>query len=152
MADYRAEVEAYMTANHPDATGAALRARGLSDTVMQRHAKFVDHYESNWAELTRNLNTVASSNNANAYRANAGKALGHLNRVRPPKRHVPLDPNNLPHRAVKEQPADVEDYTPRRIQFTPISQGLYADPVRYCQESFAHLSGGFSSACLCLGH
>jgi transglutaminase-like putative cysteine protease len=113
------------------ATEADLRARGLSDTVMQRHAKFVEHYESNWAELTRNLNAVATSNNAGAYRSNAGKALGHLNRVRPPKRHVPLDPNNLPHRAVKEQPAQVEDFTPPKlIKFTPISQGLYADPIQ----------------------
>jgi hypothetical protein len=51
--------------------------------------------------------------------------------LRPPKRHVPLDPNNLPHRAVKERPAQVEDFIPpKRIQLTPISQGLYADPIQ----------------------
>lgn len=70
---------------------------GLPNEILQRHYKFVKHYEDNLNELKDNLEGFQKSRSE----AWAEKAKAHLRKVKPPKRHIPLDPNKLPHRTPK---------------------------------------------------
>jgi transglutaminase-like putative cysteine protease len=74
-----------------------LREAGLSDEILQRHYKFVKHYEDNLNELRTNLKTIEKTKGL-AVEVEIEKAKRHLQRVKPRKKHIPLDPNKLPHR------------------------------------------------------
>ena len=74
-----------------------LRNAGLPDEILQRHYRFVKHYEDNLNELKDNLEGFQKSRSE----AWAEKAKAHLKKVKPPKKHKPLDPNKLPHRTQK---------------------------------------------------
>jgi hypothetical protein len=71
-----------------------LRDANLPEEILQRHRKFVKHYEDNLNELKENLDGFQKSGTE----AWAEKARAHLKKVKPPKKHIPLDPNKLPHR------------------------------------------------------
>ena len=74
-----------------------LKDAGLPQEILQRHHKFVKNYEDNLNELKDNLDGFQKSGSE----AWAEKARSHLKKVKPPKKHKPLDPNKLPHRTQK---------------------------------------------------
>jgi DNA-binding transcriptional MerR regulator len=77
-----------------------LREARLPDEILQRHHKFVKHYEDNLNELKANLDSIEKTKGL-AVEVEIEKAKKHLQRVKPPKKHIPLDPNKLPHRTPK---------------------------------------------------
>ena len=84
------------------ATEKKLKDAKLPKEILDRHYKFVKHYEDNLKELKTNLDAVGqytadSKQGKDAIR----KAKLHLERTKTPSKHVPLDPNKLPHRMVK---------------------------------------------------
>ncbi len=78
-----------------------LRDAGLPHEVLQRHHKFVKHYEDNLNELKANLDDIERAGKGLALEVEIEKAKKHLQRVKPPEKHIPLDPNKLPHRTPK---------------------------------------------------
>lgn len=84
------------------ATEKKLKNTNLPKEILDRHYKFVKHYEDNLNELKANLDGIGKpSAKSHELRAALAKANAHLEKVRPPKKHSPLDPNKLPHRMVK---------------------------------------------------
>jgi hypothetical protein len=71
-----------------------LRDANLPEEILQRHYKFVKHYEDSLSELKDNLDGFQKSGSE----AWAEKTKVHLKKVKPPRKHIPLDPNKLPHR------------------------------------------------------
>lgn len=74
-----------------------LKDANLPEEILQRHYKFVKHYEDNLNELKGNLDAFEKAGTE----VWADKIKAHLERVKPPKKHIPLDPNKLPHRTQK---------------------------------------------------
>jgi hypothetical protein len=83
-------------------TEKTLKDKGLPSEIIERHRKFVRHYEDNLAELMSNLNNIEKARTIAETDAEIEKAKAHLAKVKPPKKHKPLDPNNLPVRAPEE--------------------------------------------------
>ncbi|PIV20899.1 MAG: transglutaminase [Deltaproteobacteria bacterium CG03_land_8_20_14_0_80_45_14] len=78
-----------------------LREAGLPHDILQRHHKFVKHYEDNLNELKANLDDIERAGTGLAAEVEIEKAKKHLQRVKAPRKHIPLDPNKLPHRTPK---------------------------------------------------
>jgi hypothetical protein len=78
-----------------------LKKAKLPDKILKRHYKFVKHYEDNLNELKANLDSVEKAKDEKAALKAIEKTRKHLKRVEAPKKHQPLDPNNLPHRTRK---------------------------------------------------
>lgn len=80
------------------ATEQKLKAAKLPAQILERHRKFVKHYDDNLNELKGNIEQVEKAkDNAEAETA-LRKVHEHLKRVKAPSRHQKLDPNNLLHR------------------------------------------------------
>ena len=77
-----------------------LKDAGLPQEILQRHHKFVKHHEDNFNELKANLNSIEKTKGL-AVEVEIEKAKQHLQKIKPPKKHTPLDPNKLPHRTPK---------------------------------------------------
>lgn len=84
------------------ATEKTLKEKGLPPEILERHRKFVRHYEDNLAELKTNLDAIEKAKTKGDTDAAIERAKAHLDKVKPPKKHKPLDPNNLPFRAPEE--------------------------------------------------
>jgi len=78
-----------------------LKEKGLPPEILERHYKFVKHYEDNLKELNDNLAAIDKSKTKTEADAVIGRAKSHLEKVKPPKKHIPLDPNKLPHRTAE---------------------------------------------------
>src|SRR4030042_3508680 len=78
-----------------------LKDAGLPPEILERHHKFVRHYEDNLNQLKANLNDVEKAKTKSEADAAIGRAKAHLEKVRPSKKHIPLDPNKLPHRTAE---------------------------------------------------
>jgi len=90
-----------------DATEQRLKDAKLPPEILERHAKFVKHYDDNLNELKENISLVESAKDAAEVGAALQKTRQHLAKVKAPSRHQKLDPNNLPHRqpkALKREP------------------------------------------------
>jgi murein DD-endopeptidase MepM/ murein hydrolase activator NlpD len=74
------------------------KIKGLPDEIKQRHKDFVKKYEENLNTLKRNLDDIEKAETAEEVKVEVEKAKTFLEKVRPPKKHIPLDPNKLPHR------------------------------------------------------
>ncbi len=83
------------------ATEKKLKDAHLPQEILDRHYKFVKHYEDNLNELKANLEEVELAKTTSDRRAKIEKVRLHLEKVKPPKKHIPLDPNNLPNRLMK---------------------------------------------------
>lgn len=84
-----------------------LKAAKLPPEILERHRKFVKHYDDNLAELKGNIERVEKAKSQTEIEVEVEKTRKHLERVKAPSRHQKLDPNNLPHRqpkAVKREP------------------------------------------------
>lgn len=80
-----------------------LKAAKLPDEILQRHRKFVKHYDDNLAELKGDIERVEKAKDNAEAETELRKVHDHLKRVKAPSRHQKLDPNNLPHRQPKAQ-------------------------------------------------
>ena len=78
-----------------------LKDAKLPAEIMERHRRFVKHYDDNLAELKGNIERVEKAKNKKEADAEVEKAHKHLEKVKAPSRHQKLDPNNLPHRQPK---------------------------------------------------
>ncbi len=114
------------------ATEKKLKDAKLPKEILDRHYKFVKHYEDNLNELKANLDVIGKpSAKSQELRAALQKAKAHLERVKPPKKHVPLDPNKLPNRMVKAKARTPrlkkeefeKDFPPQRHQGTKTALG-----------------------------
>jgi len=76
-----------------------LKDSKLPDEILQRHYKFVKHYEDNLKELKTNLDAVDKAKTKAEADSNIEKTKKHLGKVKAPRKHQPLDPNKLPHRS-----------------------------------------------------
>jgi len=86
-----------------------LKDAGLPFEILERHHKFVRHYEDNLKELKGNLDDIDRAKTKGETDAAIGRAKAHLEKVKPPKKHKPLDPNKLPHRTA--EPVFIEPRT-----------------------------------------
>lgn len=78
-----------------------LKDAKLPDEILQRHYKFVKHYDDNLAELKGNIDRIEKAKDKAEAEAEIEKTAKHLKRVKAEKKHKPFDPNNLPHRQPK---------------------------------------------------
>lgn len=78
-----------------------LKEKGLPPEILDRHFKFVKHYEDNLKELNDNLAAIDNAKTKAEADAAIGRAKAYLEKVKAPSRHVPLDPNKLPHRTAE---------------------------------------------------
>lgn len=78
-----------------------LKDAKLPQVILDRHAAFVKNYEKNFTQLKSELDDIDKAKTASDRKAKLETARLHLEKVKPPKKHVPLDPNNLPNRMVK---------------------------------------------------
>lgn len=84
-----------------------LKDAKLPDEILQRHRKFVKHYDDNLSELKGNIERVEKAKDKAEAETEIENMNKHLKRVKAPSHHQKLDPNNLPHRqpkAVKREP------------------------------------------------
>ena len=77
------------------------KIKDLPEVIKQRHKDFVKHYEDNLNELKNNLDAIDKSKTKAETDVAIKKTKAHLDKVKPPKKHIPLDPNKLPHRTVE---------------------------------------------------
>lgn len=80
------------------ATEQKLKAAKLSAAILERHAKFVKHYDDNLNELKGNMARVEKAKDNAEAETELARVHQHLKRVKAPSSHQKLDPNNLPHR------------------------------------------------------
>lgn len=97
------------------ATEKRLKDARLPAEILERHRRFVAHFESNLAELTSNLDALEAAKTAEAAGPAIEKQRQHLERTKAPSRHQPLDPENLPHRQPKVQKREPR-LTPEEFQ------------------------------------
>lgn len=83
------------------ATEKRLKDAKLPAEILARHHKFVKHYDDNLAELKGNIERVEKAKDNVEAEGEVEKTRRHLEKVKAPSRHQPLDPNNLPHRQPK---------------------------------------------------
>lgn len=78
-----------------------LKDAKLPAEIMQRHYRFVKHYDENLAELKGNIDRVEKAKDKKQAEAEIERTRVHLEKVKAPSRHQKLDPNNLPFRQPK---------------------------------------------------
>lgn len=78
-----------------------LKAANLPKEILDRHYKYVKSYEDNLAELRANVDAIEKAKTPSALMTEIAKAKKHLDKVKPPKKRKPFDPNKLPNRIVK---------------------------------------------------
>lgn len=86
-----------------------LKEAGLPDEILERHYKFIKHYDDNLKELKKNLDAIDKSKDSKEVEAKVQETKRFLDKVKPPKKHTPLDPNKLPHRTM--EPVFIEPRT-----------------------------------------
>lgn len=75
-----------------------LKKAGLPAEIIERHNKFIKHYDDNLAELKGNIERVEKAKDKKEAEEGIEEARIHLAKVKAPSRHQKFDPNNLPHR------------------------------------------------------
>jgi hypothetical protein len=74
------------------------KIKNLPDEIKQRHRDFIKRYEDNLSELKKNLDDIEKAETKSEIDTASEKIKTHLEKIKPPSRHMPLDPNKLPHR------------------------------------------------------
>jgi len=85
-------------------TETKLKDAHLSGEILERHHKFVKHYQNNLKELIANLEQVERAQTKAEVEVKVKKAKEHLDKVKKPSTHKKIDPNKLPQRTVKAKP------------------------------------------------
>lgn len=83
------------------ATEKKLKDEGLPYEILERHYDFVKKYDNNLNELRNNLDAIEKGKDKKETDTAIEKTRKFLEKVKPPKKHVPLDPNKLPHRTME---------------------------------------------------
>lgn len=83
------------------ATEKKLREDGLPPEILDRHHDFVKRFEENLDTVLEHIESIDRAATHSDFDKRVGKALEHVKKAKPPKKHVPLDPDNLPHRAAE---------------------------------------------------
>ncbi len=83
------------------ATGKRLKDANLPKEILDRHTKFFKNYEDSLSELKANVDAIEKAKTPSALTTELFKTKKHLDKVKPPKKRKPLDPNKLPNRIVK---------------------------------------------------
>jgi hypothetical protein len=84
-----------------------LKAVNLPPEIMERHRRFVKHYDDNLAELKGSIDRVEKARDNKKAETEMEKVGMFLEKTKAPSRHHKLDPNNLPFRqpkAIKREP------------------------------------------------
>ncbi len=99
----RSEIEGLDTAIKKEFsdTEKFLKEKNLSQTILDRHYNFIKNYTENYNELKTNLDAIEKSKTKTEADAAISRAKAHLEKVKAPSKHVPLDPNKLPHRTAE---------------------------------------------------
>ncbi len=84
-----------------DATEEKLKDAKLPKEILNRHYAFVKNYEENLAQLKAEIDDIDRAKTKPDRKTKINKVREHLEKTKPPKKHVPLDPNKLPFRTVK---------------------------------------------------
>ncbi len=85
-----------------DATGRKLKEIKADSVIWDRQKKAVSEYKANFKELKSLIGDVSKNRKKPApLKKSAAALLAFLKAKKPKSTHVPLDPNKLPHRAVK---------------------------------------------------
>ncbi|MFZ3137777.1 MAG: hypothetical protein WA126_10355, partial [Thermodesulfovibrionales bacterium] len=78
-----------------------LKNEGLPPEILERHYSFVKNYDKNLNELRNNLDQIGKGKDKSETDTAIEKTKKFLEKVKPPKKHKPLDPNKLPHRTME---------------------------------------------------
>ena len=99
-------------------TEAHLKDKGMPQAILDRQKAFVKHYEDNYRQLSDSIDTLSADIPASEFKDRVHSTLEHLKKVKPPKKHVPLNPEKLPHRSAIEKKAKKEKWVaPKPIKF-----------------------------------
>jgi hypothetical protein len=78
-----------------------LKDEGLPPEILERHDTFTSKYDTNLTELKNNLDAIDKAKDKKETDSAVEKTKQFLEKVKPPKKHTPLDPNKLPHRTLE---------------------------------------------------
>jgi len=78
-----------------------LKDAKLPQEILSRHYKFVKHYEDHLSQLKTEINDIETAKTGKERTAKIQTIKAHLEAVKLPRKHIPLDPNKLPNRTVK---------------------------------------------------
>ncbi|MFZ3138148.1 MAG: hypothetical protein WA126_12260, partial [Thermodesulfovibrionales bacterium] len=78
-----------------------LKNEGLPPEILERHYSFVKNYDKNFNELRNNLDQINKGKDKSEIDSAIEQTKKFLEKVKPPKKHKPLDPNKLPHRTME---------------------------------------------------
>ncbi len=81
-----------------------LKSAALPKTILDRHEQFVRRYTDNYTLLRTEIDDIEKAKTRANRKAKIEKARLHLEKTRKKTRHIPIDPNRLPHRTVKAKP------------------------------------------------
>ena len=87
------------------------RIKGLPAVIQQRQKAFERKYEKNLAQLRSELDSINTAKTNTQFTARTRKLKVFLDKIKPPSRHIKLNPNKLPHRMV---------HPVRRLTFTKL--------------------------------
>lgn len=96
-----------------------LKDAKLPAEILERHYRFVKHYDDNLAELKGNIDRVEKAKDKKQAEAEIVGIRTHLAKVKAPSRHQPLDPNNLPFRqpkVIKREPRMMKEEFERNLK------------------------------------
>ncbi len=77
------------------------RIKNLPPVIQQRQKAFEQRYEKNFAQLKAELDSINSAKTSSEFTARTSKLKAFLDKIKPPQRHIKLNPNKLPHRMMK---------------------------------------------------
>ncbi len=113
------------------ATEKKLKDEGLPYEILERHYDFVKKYDNNLNELRNNLDAIDKAKDKKETDTAIEATKKFLEKVKPPKKHVPLDPNKLPHRTMEPVFTDPRE---KPEEFTKDSDQLSAFSTQHNKE------------------
>jgi hypothetical protein len=137
----KAEIESLDTEIKKQFKETEEKIKDLPEEIKQRHRDFVRHYEDNLNELKTNLDAIDKAETKDTEVKEVEKTRSFLEKVKPPKKHVPLDPNKLPHRTPEIKEFLIEEKQPEKLNK---ANSLYGEPILVA--SIGSLAGLLSSA------
>jgi hypothetical protein len=112
------------------ATEKKLKDANLPKEILDRHYKFVKHYEDNLTELKTNLSSIEKpSAKSQELRAALQKAKAHLEKVKPPKKHKPFNPTRLPTRTREMKPIQTSWFDKAMNWLVPSAEAAELPPT-----------------------
>jgi hypothetical protein len=95
------EVESFDTEIRKQFKETEDKIKDLPEEIKQRHRDFVRKYEENLNTLRTNLDDIEKAKTKDEKEQAHKRTKEFLEKTKPPKKHIPLDPNKLPHRTAE---------------------------------------------------